>query len=170
MDKRELRAPKKKKFQLEYATAQNVLEELTREEMGEYYEAIVNYELYGIEPESFSDRVVHSLFHRTVTELDFQLDKHYQRVEQGTINQQGGKKKATQLMEVLSADDKEKLEKKYQCWDMLIEEIQKQLDANNTVLQYPRRYVEKYANDSNWNQRIEDEINEVSGVGSANCY
>lgn len=160
---RKLRAPKKKKFQLEYATVQNALEELTQSELGEYFRAVAEYELFGIEPENFSERVVHSLFKRTATELDHQLNKHYQRVEQGAINQQGGKK-ATQLKEVLTADDMKALEEKYPCSDMLVAEIQKQLDDNNTVVQYPKRYVEKYAKDSNWNQRLEDEINEVSGV------
>ena len=48
--------------------------------------------------------------------------------------------------------------------EQLITTIQTQLDANNTVLKYPKGYVEKYAKDSDWNKRIEAEISEVSGV------
>ena len=166
MDKRELRAPKKKCFRLEYATVQNVLEELTQEELGEYFRAVSEYELYGVEPESFSDRTVRALFHTTARELDYQLDKHHARQEQGAINQkQGGKEeKCTQLREVLTEDEMKMLGSKYECLDMLLSEIQTQLDANNTVLKYPKGYVEKYAKDSDWNKRIEAEISEVSGV------
>lgn len=165
MDRRELRAPKKKCFRLEYATVQNVLEELTQEELGEYFRAVSEYELYGVEPESFSDRTVRALFHTTARELDYQLDKHHARQEQGAINQQGGKEeKCTQLREVLTEDEMKTLGSKYECLDMLLSEIQTQLDANNTVLKYPKRYVEKYAKDSDWNKRIEAEISEVSGV------
>ena len=164
MSKRELRAPKKKKFQLEYATVQNALEELTETELGEYFRAVAEYELYGEEPETFSDRTVRAIFHTTARELDHQMEKHFARIEQGGINQQGGKakgkdgSKGTQLQEVLTADDMKILENKYQCCDMLLKEIQTQLDANSTVINYPRRYVEKYAKDSNWNKRIEDDI------------
>ena len=169
MSDRELRAPKKKYFKMEYATVQSALEELTDIELGEYFKAVAEYELYGIKPESFSERVVNSLFNRTAHELDFQLDKHYANQEQGAKNYEKGREKkkeeCTRLINVLTPDDLKALEDKYQCSDMLIEEVQKQIEINGTVIQYPRRYIEKYADDSKWNERLEAEIASISGVG-----
>lgn len=99
MDNKELRAPKKKYFKLEYPTVINVLDNLTDKELGEYFKAIAEYELYGIEPKSFSDRAVQMAFNMTARELDFQLEKHYGNQERGRENRSKG--------EPLSSDNEE---------------------------------------------------------------
>lgn len=76
MNNRELRAPRKKNFKLEYETVMNVLEELTDEELGEYFKAVCNYELFGVIPEDFSNRTVRAMFKVTCRELDYQMEKH----------------------------------------------------------------------------------------------
>ena len=43
--------------------------------LGEYFKAVSEYELYGIEPESFTDRAVQMAFQITARELDYQLQK-----------------------------------------------------------------------------------------------
>lgn len=90
MKGKKLRAPKKKYFKLEYPTIINVLDNLTDKELGEYFKDIAQYELYGIEPESFSDRAVQMAFNMTARELDFQLEKHYGNQERGRENRSKG--------------------------------------------------------------------------------
>ena len=161
MEDRELRAPKKKYFKLEYPTVMNALDSLTVAELGEYFKAISEYEIWGIEPESFSDRAVGMAFRMTARELDFQLQKHYGNIERGKENKRGEKaaeEKSTNLSKVLSADDINDLESKYQCCDMLISEVQQQIDDNSTIVKSPKRYIEKYAYETNWNERIERDI------------
>ena len=169
MSKRELRAPKKKCFRLEYQTVQNVLDNLTDAELGEYFKAICNYELYGEEPDEFSDRAVQMMFRVTCRELDYQLDKHHANQERGSENRNGKGKDAvteeaaaTDLASVLTAEDIEALEAKFSCTDALLDEIQEQLNANKTEVKNPRRYIEKYARETGWNERIKEEINNIA--------
>ena len=161
MNNRELRAPKKKYFKLEYSTVINTLESLTVDELGEYFKSISEYELYGITPDSFSDRAVGMAFKMTTRELDYQLEKHYGNVARGRENKEKEKSHeecGTDLGKVLSDDDVEALESQFTCADMLISEVQKQIYDNKTIVNNPKRYIEAYAANTNWNQRIEDDV------------
>ena len=161
MNNRELRAPKKKYFKLEYPTVINALDSLTVTELGEYFKAISEYELYGEEPSSFSDRAVGMAFRMTARELDYQLEKHYGNIERGRENRGGEKdldeEGSTDLMQSLSADDIKALEAKFTCTDMLIDEVQQQINDNKTIVKSPKRYIEKYAAETDWNRRIEED-------------
>lgn len=156
MNDRELRAPKKKYFKLEYPTVMNVLDSLTQLELGEYFRAISEYELYGEEPETFSDRTVQMAFKMTARELDYQLEKHYGNIIRGRENKCKDKDTAdesTALRDVLSESDYKTLNEQYECLDLLIEEVQDQIDLNCLVVKYPRGYIQKYAEETNWNDR-----------------
>ena len=156
MSKRELRAPRKKYFKLEYPTVMNVLESLTEPEMGEYFKSICTYELYGEEPEGFSDRAVQMAFRMTARELDFQLEKHFNRQEQGRINRQGGESdnKGTELREQLSNADYDFLRAKYERVDELIAEVQFQVDENCTTVRNPLKYIDSYAEQIGWDVMV----------------
>lgn len=173
MHDRELRAPRKKCFKLEYETVMNVLEELTDEELGEYFKGIAEYELYGIEPEHFSDRTVRAMFKVTCRELDYQMEKHKGNQERGRQNRVGKTEKTepeedtasescTDLMEVLSVEDIQLLESKLSCVSDLIDEVQEQLTLNNTTVRNPVRYLLKYAEETDWNTRIEEDVERVA--------
>ena len=164
MDKRELRAPKKKNFKLEYETIRNVLDELSDIELGEYFKAVCNYELYGDTPEAFSDRTVRAMFRVTCRELDYQLAKHEGNRERGRQNR-GSREEhepideevevCTDLMEMLSVDDIYKLEQKLPNVSLLLDEIQEQIDFNNTDIHNPVSYILTYARNTDWAERCD---------------
>ena len=154
-----LRAPKKKYFKMEYETVINVLESLTPEEVGEYFIAIAEYELYGVIPEKFSDRAVQMAYRQTVRELDFQLEKHLRNIEKGKQNNPPKSGRApenegepTNLEEALTTADLMALEEQFKYSSVLIDTVQAQIDVNDTVVRYPRRYIERYAIETNWNE------------------
>ena len=162
VDTEGLRAPKKKYFKMEYETVIFVLESLTQEEMGEYFKAVVEYELYDVQPEKFSDRVVQMAFRQTARELDFQLAKHLGNIDKGKRNNppKSGKSDSTpeeygeptNLEEALTTADLMALEDQFKYSSVLIDAVQAQIDANKTVVRYPRRYIERYATETKWNE------------------
>lgn len=66
---REYREPRKKEFKLFYDSELNALEELSDEELGKYYRAIVMYEIYGEDIE-IEDRAIRMLVNTTKRDLD----------------------------------------------------------------------------------------------------
>ncbi len=172
MSSRELKAPKKKYFKLEYETVLMVLDNLNPEEVGEWFLKIAKYELFGDIPEDFSERAVQMAYKQTVRELDYQMAKHERNRENGTTNYYKGNSPKlinaenvpTILNDVLTKEDWNALEKEYTCADMLVETVQNQINSNHTTVSYPRRYIEAYAAETNWNEKIEAEIDDVSGV------
>lgn len=160
MDNRDLRAPKKKYFKIEYATAMNVLDSLSIEELGEYFKAITEYELYGIEPESLSDRTVQMAFRMTARELDYQLEKHFGNQQRGRENRKGKEKEeeSTNLREELSKRDIARLASTYDDPEDLIATIQEQLDENCTTVNNPMKYIEEYAKATGWKRNAIDDL------------
>lgn len=177
--KKELKAPKKKYFKLEYPTVIAVLEDLEEQEYGEYFKAICNHELYGEEPESFSNRAVRMAYNMTIRELDFQMEKHLRNVEQGRENQKGkGKKKdsepsgsrqdevdgiGTDLSKALTADQLIKLESKFPNFSGLLDEVQEQVSNAGIQVHSPMNYIIKYAEETDWNNRFKDEVDKIAG-------
>ena len=181
MNDRELRAPRKHSFKLEYETIRNVLDELSDIELGEYFKAVCNYELFGVIPEDFSDMTVRAMFKVTCRELDYQLEKHKGNQERGRQNRSGkieqleedaAPETYTDLNQVLSVEDIMHLESKLPCVSELIEEVQEQLELNGTKVNNPVRYLLKYAEESDWRTRIEEDMERVAtgfyGYGNTN--
>lgn len=171
MNDRELRAPRKKNFKLEYETVRNVLDELSDIELGEYFKAVCEYELFGVIPEDFSDRTVRAMFKVTCRELDYQMEKHKGNQERGRQNRSGkieqleedaAPESYTDLNQVLSVEDIKHLESKLPCVSMLIDEVQEQLILNNTQVKNPVRYILSYAENTDWESRVEDDIDSVA--------
>lgn len=177
-EKKELQAPKKKYFKLEYPTVIAVLEDLEEQEYGEYFKAICNHELYGEEPAEFSNRAVRMAYNMTIRELDFQMEKHLRNREQGKINQQGGKKAGsesagsvqsdeagTDLSKALTAEQLIKLESMFPNFSGLLDEIQEQVTNGCIQVRSPMNYIIKYAEETDWNGRVSDEIDKIaSGI------
>ena len=173
--KKELQAPKKKYFKLEYPTVITVLEDLEESEYGEYFKAICNHELYGEEPESFSNRAVRMAYNMTIRELDYQMEKHLRNVEQGRINQQGKKSDAessgskqedgtgTDLSKALTTDQLVKLESMYPNFSGLLDEVQEQVTDGCTQVRNPMNYIKKYAEETDWKSRFSDEVDKIAG-------
>lgn len=172
---KELKAPKKKYFKLEYPTVITVLESLEEKEYGEYFKAICNHELYGEEPETFSNRVVEMAYKMTTRELDYQMEKHLRNVEQGRINQQGrtaGSESAgseqqdyeagTDLLAVLTTTQMQKLEAKFPNFSELLDEVQEQINNGNIKVKSPMNYIIKYAEETNWISRFDKEVDDIA--------
>ena len=175
--KKELQAPKKKYFKLEYPTVITVLEDLEESEYGEYFKAICNHELYGEEPESFSNRAVRMAYNMTIRELDYQMEKHLRNVEQGRINQQGKKSDTessgsrqedgtgTDLSKALTTEQLVKLESMYPNFSGLLDEVQEQVTDGCIQVRNPMNYIKKYAEETDWKNRFSDEVDKIaSGI------
>ena len=160
-----LRAPKKKYFKLEYETVINVLDNLEPAEVGEWFIGIAEYELYGVIPDKFSDRAVQMAYRQTARELDYQMEKHERNRERGRENNPPKGSKAsdpaveegepTNLEDVLTDTDLLALEEQFSYVSVLIDAVQAQIDANGTQVRYPRRYIERYATETKWNEMCE---------------
>ena len=160
-EKKKFRAEKKHYFQLEYETILNVLNsDLTNEELAEYFKAVCNYELYGEEPGKFSDRVIKSLFVQTARELDYQLEKHKARQMKGYINYWQDKT----IVSLLSDEQYNLLDEEIPGFSELIKEIDKQLQGSNKEVKSPVNYIRRYADKTNWKQRMEEEIERIATV------
>jgi len=158
MKEKQRRSSKKKYFKLEYETVINVLETLTDAELGEYFKAICNYELYGEKPKEFSDRVVKSLFQQTARELDYQMQKHLERKEQGYKNKTG---KDT-LRSQLSVEQFNALDKELPSLEDLLDEIQSKLASSETEVKSPVNYIKKYAKETDWIRRFEQKAENMA--------
>lgn len=173
---KELKAPKKKYFKLEYPTVITVLESLEEKEYGEYFKAICNHELYGEEPETFSNRVVEMAYKMTTRELDYQMEKHLRNREQGKINQQGGQKAGsesagseqqdnnagTDLLAVLTTTQMQKLEAKFPNFSELLDEVQEQVNNGCIKVKSPMNYIIKYAEETDWISRFDKEVDDIA--------
>lgn len=169
MTSKELRAPKKHYFQLEYATVQTALELLNNNELSEWFADIAAYELYGAEPPSFSNRAVQMAYNMTVRELDYQMDKHFARQDRGSKNYLDGKKKKQELHDgytnldaALTSEQRDTLAELFPIdFADLMKKVQEQVKDNSTIVDNPYTYIKAYAENVRWNENHSDcEIDE----------
>ena len=83
------REPRKKEFKLYYDNELNVLEELSDEELGKYYRAIVMYEIYGEDME-VADRTIRTLVNATKRDLDRKMGAYRSTCERNKRNRAKG--------------------------------------------------------------------------------
>ncbi len=164
MTDKELRAPKKHYFQLEYATVETTLELLDSSELSEWFNDIAHYELYGDEPASFSNRAVQMAYNMTVRELDYQLEKHFARQARGGKNYRDGMKRSqeqrdgyTNLDKALTAEQRNSLAERYPIdFGDLMMAVQRQVKDNHTIVDNPYSYIIAYAESLHWNDNHKD--------------
>ena len=99
---------------------------------------------------------------------DGTYDNNGTRMDENVFKKDVGSKgitsneKSTDLMAVLSDAERRELKEKYTCFEELIREIQQQINSNHTEIKYPKNYITAYAKETNWEERIEQQINDVA--------
>lgn len=159
MAEKKLKEPTKKSVVLELNNLISAREILTDEEQLEYFQAVVDYELYGTEPAKFKHRATELLYRQTKKELDYQMAKWKATGQKNRKNKAVGDFKKR-----ISLDDCDKLQSQFTAYKSLVDEVAKYVYDNNIEVDDPYKYIVGYGKKTKWNEREEKRLRELTGV------
>lgn len=156
MADKQLKEPNKKSVILELSNLKNARELLSDEEQLEYFQAIIDYELYDTTPSEFKHRISEVMFKQTAKELDYQMEKWKATGLKNKKNKAVGDFKKR-----ISLDDAERLKKDYKAHLTLVDEVAKYVYDNNIEVEDPYKYIVGYAKKRKWNEHIEKQLDKL---------
>lgn len=86
MNPKEKKDPRKKMFYVYYDVAETYIDEFDDEQLGKWFRSIAEFELYGHEPKSESDKAVRLAVKHTINQLSRDFDKFIEKCETNKDN------------------------------------------------------------------------------------